>query len=50
MRTIIVPDAHEEISALEKLLAQAGTADATVFLGDFFDSFSYRNFILFYAF
>lgn len=39
-RTIIVPDVHENIPQLDKLLAHAGRADLTVFLGDWFDRFN----------
>ncbi len=39
MRTVIVPDCHEAIGQLKRLLAQAGPCDRTVFLGDWFDSF-----------
>jgi hypothetical protein len=40
MRTLVCPDIHEEITTLERLLADAGPCDKTVFLGDFYDSFN----------
>ena len=40
MSTLIIPDVHENIAGLEKLLARAGNHSGTVFLGDWFDSFT----------
>lgn len=37
MKTLIVPDIHEKISTLNRLIVQAGRVDKTVFLGDWFD-------------
>lgn len=44
MRTLIVPDVHEDIDTLEALAAnQMAEADRVVMLGDFFDSFKPRH-------
>ena len=41
MTTLIVPDVHENIYQLERLIAHAGKHEQTVFLGDWFDSFEH---------
>lgn len=39
MRELIVPDVHESIDRLNRILAMAGKVDHTYFLGDWFDTF-----------
>lgn len=39
MKTLIIPDVHEDIPTVERILEQAGPVDHVVWLGDWYDSF-----------
>jgi len=40
MKTLIIPDIHNKIHVVDKILASEGNYDRAIFLGDYFDDFS----------